>query len=162
MPVKYKIIIALVTVLTAFAFGRYSAPEKVKIETKTVEVEKKTTDQTKKVDRNKHLKTVTTTEERPDGTKVTTTTTTVDTDTKSNTDTAINDDKTKNTETTKEVTRGGNKVTISALAGAKVSFSEPLTPIYGGMVNKELLGPITIGAFGLSDGVGGIALGLTF
>lgn len=162
MSVKYKIIIALVAVLTAFAFGRYSAPEKVKIETRTIEVEKKTTDTNKTVDRNKRLKTVTVIEERPDGTKVTTTTTTVDTDTKSNTDTATKDDIAKNTETTKETTRGGNRVTISALAGAKVSFSDPWTPVYGGMVNKELLGPITIGAFGLSDGVGGVALGLTF
>lgn len=158
MSTKAKVVISITAALVLFAVGRYSVP--VKTITKTIEVEKKVIDKTKKVDKEKHMKTIIVEETKPDGTKVVTTTIVEDTETKSDTDVVIHDD--KKTDTTKEVIRASGNITIAALAGTKVSLSSGLTPIYGGMIDRNLIGPITIGAFGLSDGVVGGALGLRF
>src|SRR5258706_14382864 len=80
MDRKYKYGIAGVAVLGAFALGRYTVPEKVRIETKTVEVEKKTTDKTTDIKKEKRKKTTITTITHPDGTKETSTVITDDVD----------------------------------------------------------------------------------
>lgn len=138
--------------LAAFAFGRFTGPEKVR--TVTLEVEKKT-EQTD-TDKNRHKKTISITLILPDGTKKTTTTTTDDTEEK--TKERSTDDISKTSE--KEVIRGAAKVTVSALAA--INLTKGGTPDYGLAVSKPILGPITIGAFGFQSGAAGLSLGLTF
>lgn len=147
-----KLAIGLIVVLVSVAVGRFTAPEKVRIETKIVQVDKKTED--KDIDKHEHKVTKTVTNK--DGTTETTTV--------SDTDTGIADKKTDNSysskDTEKEVTRGSSKVSISALAG--LDIHSPGTPVYGGAVSKSILGPIGVGAWGLTDGVFGASLSLTF
>lgn len=147
---RNKIILAIIALLAAFAFGRFSAPETIK----TVEVEKKTADTV--IDKDKHKDTIVIEVIKPDGTK--TITTQIKEDTKTNIDKHIEMDKSKTT----EETRSSSKVTIQALAGANVTHltSDPL--VYGGSISKPILGPVTLGAFGLSNGVAGFSMGLTF
>lgn len=161
---KSKIIIVGIIVVTAFAFGRYSTPEHVKIVTKTIEVEKKQ-DISKTDDRAIKKKKIFIHEVKtPDGRQDKTTTITDDTDTTSKTDVVTNDTNSKQSESSKEITRG-DKVTISALAGVN-PFTAAQSPgqsfTYGLAATKPLIGPITIGAFGFSDGLIGASLGLTF
>lgn len=49
---------------------------------------------------------------------------------------------------------------LSVLVGTSTSnFGQPM---YGLSVNKEVLGPITVGAYGLNNGTFGVSLGLNF
>ena len=59
------------------------------------------------------------------------------------------------------MTRNTGRTRISALAGFS-PFSDPHTPVYGGHVSTQLLGPINVGAFGLTNGTIGMSLGLDF
>jgi hypothetical protein len=152
MTTKTMVIIGAVALLTAFAAGRWSAPQKVKIQ--TVEVEKKTDD--KKVDKDDHKVTVITEVDQPNGTKTKTTTIKDDSDTK------VVDKKTDDTttKTTIDVEKSSSKVTISALAALNVT--KPGLPIYGASITRPLLGPVTMGVFGLQNGTAGVSVGLTF
>lgn len=149
MTTKYKIIIIVAALLTAFAFGRFSAPTKVVTKIQTVEVEKKQENQ----DAKEHE--VVTIVKKPDGTSTTTIT--------KNEDTKTQETSTNNTDISEEktVTKSGSRITVSALAGLSVS-SLSSAPVYGLSVSKTILGPIAIGAFGFSNGLGGISLGLNF
>lgn len=139
-----------ILMLLSFGCGRYSITGSSKtVETKAGD--KKTSDDTQK---NEHK--VTREVTKPDGTKVVTV---VDDTNVVKHDTA---DISSSSSLTKETTRGGKTLTVSALAGTKVSFSSPLTPVYGGMISKEILGPISVGAWGLSNGVCGVSVGLGF
>lgn len=51
------------------------------------------------------------------------------------------------------------KTNVSALVAVD---SLKLTPTYGIGVTHELIGPITIGAFGLTNGVVGLSIGISF
>lgn len=52
-------------------------------------------------------------------------------------------------------------INVSALVS--VNFNgNLLSPVYGVSVSKEMIGPITVGAFGLTSGVVGASLGLNF
>lgn len=157
METRAKVLVVAAVVLISYAFGRWSAPDHVRIETKTVEIEKKTTDSD--TNRNKHLKTTVTETDSPDGTKTKTTVTTVDTDTEKKTHST--DDIAKTSDTVKETDKGA-KVTLAALAGASLSLSGSSPLIYGGIIAKPVLGPITLGVWGLSNATGGLALGVTF
>jgi hypothetical protein len=152
MTTKQLIIIGVVLLLTAFAVGRWSAPEKVKIQ--TVTVEKKTDDKQTAID--DHKVTTITETDKPDGTKVKKT---VISDNK---DTHIEDKKTDDLTqtTTKETEKSSSKVTISALAALNVT--KPGLPIYGASITRPILGPITVGLFGLQNGTAGVSVGLTF
>lgn len=152
---KIGIVIAIVWTLGAYGFGRWSAPDHVKIETKIVEVEKKTTDTD--TNRDKHKKTTVVETTKPDGTKEKTTVITEDTDTERKTHST--DDIAKTSDTVKELSRA-SKVTLSALAGMNVTSAG--LPVYGVSVSKPILGPITVGAFGFQNGLVGASLGLTF
>jgi|ERR1051326_3912424 lipopolysaccharide export LptBFGC system permease protein LptF len=173
METRTKIIISVVALAVAFASGRWLAPTKVKIEKevvvqeKIVEVEKKST-QTDK-DQEKHKKTVKKEITRPDGTKEVITTTEDDTNTKQVTkvedDKSKQDDTTKVEKETKEVTRSGSPVTISLLTGASLKFENGLSAgpvVYGASVSKPILGPISMGLFGLNNGTFGVSVGLIF
>lgn len=52
------------------------------------------------------------------------------------------------------------KTNISALAGIDVT-SRP-QPIYGISVTREFIGPITVGAWGMTNGVVGLSVGINF
>lgn len=159
MTTKTKLAIAAISLLAAYAFGRWSAPEKVRIETHTVTVEKKVEDTDKNAVKKRKKKTVIVETTAPDGTKTKITTiaddTTSDTETKSHEtdDTSVVKDKTK------EVTYGSAKVTLSALGGMRLG--SPL-PVYGGLISKPVLGPVTLSAWFLNDRTVGAGIGLTF
>lgn len=159
MTTKTKLAIAAVALLSAYAFGRWSAPEKVRTETKTVIVEKKVEDTNKNAVKKRKKKTVIVETTAPDGTKTKTTTiaddTTSDTETKSHEsdDTSVTKDKTK------EVTYATAKVTLSAIGGLRPG--SPL-PVYGGLISKPVLGPVTLSAWFLNDRTVGTGIGLTF
>ena len=160
MNVKTKVIVSAVVLAAVFAAGRVSAPEKVRVETQIVEVEKKKTDTKTATDRERHRKTTTVTEKLPDGTKRTTTTTTDDTQTDRKTDSSTSDVIAKKEDTSKEIVRGDSKVSLSFLAGLKVT--DPKTPVYGACISKPILGPVTVGLWGLDDKTVGASIGLQF
>lgn len=139
MSTKYKVIISIVVVLVAFAFGRYSAPKVPDSHT--------VTDTTKEVNKDTHKTTVVT--KTPDGKEVTTivedTTTKSDSDTKK--DQTITAPKT-------------SLINISALAG--LDTGRGFVPTYGISASKELIGPVTVGAFGLTNGTIGLSIGVNF
>lgn len=134
------IIVAILSLLASFATGYYLAPDKIKTETRTVEVEKI-------VIQVKHeVKTVTV---KPDGSSTTTTVT--DTNTHSNTD--------SNSSTiSKDIPINKNTLSISALVGTTgIPFG---TQVYGLSVSRNFIGPIRLGIFGMSDKTFGFSLGL--
>ncbi len=154
---KTKAIGGLILLALSFATGRYLTPDKIKIETKIVEVEKKTSDSD--TNRDKHRETITVEKTLPDGTTEKTTKTTEDTQTDRKTHST--DDLTKTETTSKEITKG-DKVTVAALTGVDINLSGTSPIIYGGIVSKPILGPVTVGVWGLSNATAGLALGLTF
>lgn len=160
MTTKQKVIISVVALGTAFAMGRWAAPTKVKIETKTVEVEHKTDTVKSDLDLNRHRETTTTTIKKPDGTVETTTKVVEDTNANKTRQEQDTDQVNKTSSQSKEVTYSQSKVTVSVLAGLSVSGIP--TPVYGASVTKPILGPVTVGFWGLSDRTLGASLGLTF
>lgn len=144
---KNKIIIAVVLGIIIFAFGRWSAPEKVRIETKIVEVEKKESETKKK----KHKKTVVV--KNPDGSE---TTTTIEDET---TERKKKSDRLSENDSIEQTTKSTSRLNISALVG-----KDPLSTnlLYGGHVSRDLIGPVSVGVFGLSNKTAGFSLGLTF
>lgn len=139
MDTKYKVIISIVVVLVAFAFGRYSAPKVPDSHT--------VTDTTKEVNKDTHKTTVVT--KTPDGKEVTTIV--EDTTTKSDSDTK------KDQTVTAPKT---SLINISALAG--LDIGRGFIPTYGISASKELIGPVTVGAFGLTNGTIGLSIGINF
>lgn len=130
----------ILIIVVVFAAGRYSAPEKVKVHTVTVEIEKKVDkQQNKKV----YIK------ENKDGSKETTII--VDTSVKENT-------KANSESTIKEITVR-DKLNVSLLVGGPLSFSEPT---FGISANKNFIGPITLGLWGLTNKTVGFSVGLNF
>ncbi len=166
-----KIIAGLaLTLLIGYAFGRYTSPTKIEIKKEVITIEKKVLDveELKRIEleRNKKLRTVITEITRPDGTKEKTTRMTEVSSITKNTDT----DKKTHEETEKETHKTESKLvenkhsslTISALAGLDImNLGSPQKLIYGGHIQKSLLGPIGIGAFGMTNGVGGMSLSLS-
>jgi len=95
-----------------------------------------------------HIHTVVVT--KPDGTKTTTT----------DDNSVINDNSSTKDSSSTITTYSKPQWKVGALAGLSVnSLSKP---IYGAQVEKRLLGPISIGAFGLSNSTGGVSLSLEF
>lgn len=54
------------------------------------------------------------------------------------------------------------RLNVSALAGVDLSNLRAVVPVYGVSVTKQVLGPVTVGAFGLTNGVIGVSLGMEF
>lgn len=152
MSTKREVVLAAISLLTAFAVGRWSAPERVKVETKVVEVEKKDSSSAQAGDKDTETHII----EHPDGTKETIITTHENWQ-KNHSST---DDTSVSSDASKEVTARKSLVTISALGGAEASNNFPL--VYGVSVTKSILGPVTVGIWGLSDKTFGASLGLTF
>lgn len=146
METKYKVIISTVVIVGSFAAGRYSAPISVKEKEKTDVSTNKVEKVKKKVVKEKTTK--------PDGTIVERTT-------KEDINTVSEKTKEK-TETSKDVEGRRDLVNISLLGGWSFYNQQP---IYGLYVSKNVLGPITLGAFGLTqmgqNNIFGVAVGLS-
>lgn len=54
-----------------------------------------------------------------------------------------------------------NRMNVSVLAGIDFSSAVP-KPTYGVSINKEFIGPITVGVFGLTNGTIGASIGVNF
>lgn len=143
MTSQSKVIISVIVLAVVFTAGRQSVPEKIKTEIQTVEVEKVVTVVKKEI---------VTIKENPDGSKETTIITDTTTDSKTNTNAS--------NQTTEE-TKKGKKLNVSILAGTSPSFN--LTElVYGASISKELIGPVTVGAWALTNKSIGLSVGLNF
>lgn len=140
MTTKTKLLIAAASLLTAFAFGRWSAPE----------YQKTTKDQSETTDSSSHKKTTVVEKEKPDGTKEKKTIVEEDRDRS----------KSKTSSETEETLARRDRVSLSALGG--FHFNGESSPDYGISISKPVLGPITLGIWGLQSGVIGASIGLTF
>jgi 23S rRNA pseudoU1915 N3-methylase RlmH len=130
----------VIIIVIAFYCGKYSAPERIKTEIKVVEVEKevkKSEHKTIKIKQNK------------DGSKETIIISDTNTEEKS---------KEKTTEEKKEIIRNA-KTNISLLVGGAYPISGPH---YGLSVQRQLIGPITLGAWGTTNNNFGLSIGLNF
>lgn len=161
MTSKQTIVISVVALLTAFAAGRFSTPVKTITKVQTVEVEKKNEKTEAQQKTNLHKTTTITETKTRDGDLQRVTK--IDESSGSVVDNRTTDTVSESTrsDSSKETVRGSSLVTISALAGAKLSFSDTQL-IYGASVTKPILGPVTIGVWGLSNSTGGLSVGLTF
>ncbi len=146
--------------LVSFAAGRWLAPEKIKIEKQIIEVEKKSSNKDTEAERNKRKETIITEKINSDGSKETTTHIVEETSASKKAGESNNSESGRAENETKEIERGTAKVTISALAGTTFSTETPI--VYGGSISKPIFGPITIGAWGLTNKTAGFSLGLTF
>jgi hypothetical protein len=160
MTNREKFGLGVLALLASFAFGRFAAPEHERIETQVIEVEK--IDETKQTEteRNRHRKTVITEVTKPDGSKEKRTEIEENAETSKKTDQQASTARTNSETTSKEIDRSSSKITVSALVGAPVSFGSYTGLIYGGHVSRPLLGPIAVGVWGFSTGIGGFSLGL--
>jgi hypothetical protein len=156
MSEKTKTLITLALMVFSFAAGRWLVPEKVKIEKQIVEVEKKSKD--KNAEKNTRKTTTTTKTVYPDGRVEESTVVVEETDRKSSSTEVSEGNKTE-TEL-KEITNSSSKVSIQGLAGYRLTTSE--LPLLGLSVSKPILGPITVGVWGLNNSTFGASLGLTF
>jgi len=141
------------------AVGRYTLPAKIVIKTETKTIEKLVEDINKKENSNKVIKIVEKTEK--DGT-VTKTTEIVDKST-TDTNTKIVKDTDSSSKTEKTTTYAKNDWHFAALAGTGL-FDKGLSQsvVYGIGVQKRLIGPFYVGAFGFSNKFAGASLGMSF
>lgn len=136
MAVKTTVLIGLISLLVGLAAGRYSLPAKVVTKTVTVaQTDRQSTDRS----------TIT---HKSDGTVVI----------QRNVVTAT--EKHETGESSKSVEHYTAKWTVSGLVGIQPLNAK--TPAYGAGVDYRVLGPIEVGAWGLSDGTVGLRLGLSF
>lgn len=171
--------------LVAFAFGRYLSPTKTVVTEKAVEVEKqvvveKVVTQVKIVkvaDNKTNTHTVEHDVKKADGTedKTVTTDTSTQTEVKTDTDAAKQADKTATKTEYKIVERtvftetakpswhvgvlGGVTLTEFPAGGWHVG---PDRLVLGGEVDHRFIGPVSLGAWGLTSGQVGVKLGLEF
>jgi hypothetical protein len=156
-----KGLIVLALMAASFAGGYYLTPTKTVIKTVTVEVEKKTSDKTQDTEKNKHKKVIITETTYPDGRKEKVTVIDYDFKEVTHSDQHDTSDTSKTTSDSKEVSRAGPKWHIAGLGGLDI-HSSLVTPVYGAAVSRDILGPISVGAFGLTNGVGGVSIGISF
>lgn len=151
MSTRNKVILCVILLATSYAAGRYTTPQSIKI----VEVEKKVAKDSTKTEKDSHKKVVTKKVTHPDGTTDETTTTTDDTSSSKQTKSVVADDKSKSS----EIIKSSGILTIEALAGVN-----PLDGkfAYGASISRNLIGPIRLGAWGLTSGQIGVSLGLGF
>lgn len=145
IQMKYKVIAVGAGLLVAFAVGRYTAPSPNIKEKESIK-----TDTNKDIAKDTKKKTVIV--QTPDGKKVTTIDEETKTDTKQKTDTQASIDV--------SVTTKKAIVSVQGLAG--YDFTRSPVPVYGAAVSKEFIGPVTLGAFGLTNGTIGVSIGVNF
>jgi len=137
MFTKANGILILIVAVLCFVVGRRSVKPVVVTQVETREVEAV-----------EHDKRQTVTVRRGD----TTTTTTTDDIT-----TAVKID---DTQTKSAVLPRRSSMNVSALVGTD-SIRYP-TPVYGLSISKELIGPVTLGLWGLTNGTVGVSVGVNF
>lgn len=148
MTLKNKLILAILGLSLAFVAGRYTNQV---TETSHSQV---TSNEDKNVQKDTHDKVITTITEKPDGEKQTTITETKDVIS------VTQDDKhSVSVVDTSKITGSSPKTTVSALAAIDIHTK---LPTYGASISHELIGPISVGVFGLTSGVAGVSLGITF
>jgi hypothetical protein len=153
MTIQTKALIAIAVILTAFASGRYSATHGQAPSVTTSQ--QTTTDTQVKVDKDTHKVSTTTDVKTKDGSEKVVTVVTEDTVT------AIN--KTQDTVAKVQTVVTQPKFTkthISLLAVTDIKSINKLS--YGISLSREIIGPVTVGVFGLSNGVAGLSIGLNF
>jgi ribosomal protein S25 len=145
---KTQVIAALLLILVSFAVGRYSVSQP---NIKTQDVSK--IQETDKQAKDTHTQTKTVVDKLPSGETKTTTTT----------DTTIltkTQDTVKDTQSySQSVTSSKSKLNVSAIAEYDLKRGGLN---YGISVEKEVLGPITAGLYGLNNGTIGVSIGLNF
>lgn len=146
MSSSRQYLIGLIILILAFLAGRYS-----QIDTKT-ETKTESTD-IKQIDKDSHTKTTIVSVKNPSGEEVTTTIITKDTDTE------IKDNKQVDSLTLTQTTSKKMDTNISFLVGLKPTTFQP---VYGISAGKPILGPITVGVWGLTDTTFGVSLGVQF
>ena len=146
---KTKTILISSSLLISFAMGRYSNNTPEIKETKKVEESIQ-----KQVDEQSHTQTVIVYTKDPKGQPVVTETITNDTETKTKDIEKVTEQDTKDSIPPKR-----NQWAVSGLFGLPAPGN---TPSYGLHVTKEVLGPITVGAFGMTNGTLGLSIGVTF
>lgn len=140
MTYRFEIIGILVALVVSFAVGRYSAQQpSVKEVTKSEDTKKSTTDT------DSHTVIVA----NPNGS----TTTTIDTHSHE-----------KDTDVNKQVSVVSieavkPQINLSLLGGYDYKAKSTLI---GASINKQFLGPVTLGAFGFNNGVIGLSIGVVF
>lgn len=149
--------IFIVALLLSFAAGRYTA------KTETVKTEE-IKDVTSHVEEQKdtHTETKTVTIKQTDGTVTTTVIADTTVSDRKNRDTNIKD--TVETSHNTYVT-SAKKVTVSLLVSGRLHRSEPYVtdiPSCGISIQKQVLGAISIGVFGLTTGTFGASIGYSF
>jgi len=138
-----KYFIYAVILIVAFAFGRYSVKQNITQVTNETEKSK---------DTDKNVHTVIEIVKLPDGTEKTIKT--IDSNTKT-TEKSVTNSSTTSTPVKRST------LNISALA-ANDFDKHGILPVYGVSFNKELFGPVTVGAFGLTNKTIGLSIGVNF
>ena len=141
-PVKnWEAIVGVVIIVVTFYAGKHSAPTKVETKVVTVEVEK-----AKVVEKKVIVEKV-----NKDGSK--TTVTTIDTNTEKERSSAASNISSKENKK--------SPLNVSVMGG--LDISDPANGfIVGAHVTKQLLGPISFGLFGLTNGTAGVSVGFSF
>jgi hypothetical protein len=140
-----------ICILVAFAVGRYSVQSP---STKVKETDNKTTQQ--QTAKDTHTKTTITIVKQSDG--ATKTVETIDTSITAHTTTEQQDKLSLQQTTTPPKTQPLN---LSVLASVNPIKGE-MQPVYGASITKQLLGPVSVGLFGLTNGTMGVSIGLNF
>lgn len=153
MTTLTKVLAGIAAILLAVAFGYYFAPEKTKTITKEVVVEKKVVEKVKETNKRKTKVVIT----RPDGTKEERE---IEEEITRDEDRTIDSRKEKKV-VIEEKTKSSSRLHIAALSSVNVR-SGSFVPVYGAAVSKDVLGPINVGVFGLTDGTAGVSVGISF
>ena len=143
----------LISILVGYAAGRFTAPHKVVTETKEVIVTK----EVEVIAKNDHKKTKVTETDKPDGTK-TIVTTIVDDSNES--DSKQTD--TKDSKESKVTVYSNDRHNLSLAVGSTLKLPGLFSPRFGAIYTIDVLGPISVGAFGFTDRSFGVTLGLSF
>lgn len=144
MTNRLLILLAILLAAIFFALGRYTVKT-------TITTTDRKIDEVKDTDTKKHE--VITEVKKPDGSITTVTVI----------DTARSTQDHKDTDTfTKTITSAKNPITNISLLAATSTHSFTSPPTYGISVNREIAGPLTVGAFGLMNGTVGISIGVNF
>ena len=149
---KRVLTIAGAVVAGAFLVGRYTGPERVKIETKTEIREVRVTDESRKLETTQRIIETT----KPDGSKVKDTR--IKTKRESEKSTAAETKAASHQVKEIESRRG---VLVSPLIGVRLDDLSG-GAIFGAHISKQFIGPLHLGAWGLSDFTVGVSLGLEF
>lgn len=162
---KVKVILVIISLAGAAAFGRFTSPTKV-VEKEHIVYQEKIVEKkvyVKDKDIKKNVVTIRLVTIKPDGTR------TIETKTYDKSEIEIvqkggsekTDDVSKETDKTKTAEYKHDEFLISL--GAKMDASNLSgAPTYGLLLNKRLLGPIYVGAFGFLDKSFGVTAGLSF